>query len=74
LRAGLLVRYLPPVAASALVLAYADLNRLRQTAAGRYVLHHMPDGAVAVRFAGDTLMPAAGCWYGSQISNCGHWA
>lgn len=74
LRAGLLVRYLPPVAASALVLAYADLDRLRQTAAGRYVLHHMPDGAVAVRFAGDTLMAAAGCRYGSQISNCGHWA
>src|SRR5215469_15855957 len=43
--AGILARYLPPMAASALVLAFADLDGLRQTAAGRYVLEHMPDGA-----------------------------
>lgn len=60
LLAGLLIRYLPPMVASGLVLAFADLDRLRQTAGGRYVLGHMPDGAVAIRFAGDTLMAAAG--------------
>ena len=57
--AGLLVRYVPPMVASALVLGFADLDRLRGAPAGRYVLRHMPDGAVAVRFAGDTLMALA---------------
>ncbi len=59
LLAGLLIRYLPPMLASALVLACADLDRLRQTPAGRYALHHMPDGAVGIRFAGDAVMAAA---------------
>lgn len=57
--AGLLIRYLPPMAASALVLAMADLDRLRDTSAGRYAVRHMPDGAVAARMAGDTVMAAA---------------
>jgi hypothetical protein len=57
--AGVLARYVPPMVASALVLSFADPDRLRPTPAGRYVLRHMPDGAVAVRFAGDTLMALA---------------
>ena len=57
--AGLLIRYLPPMAASALVLAVADLDRLRDTPTGRYAIRHMPDGAVAARMAGDTLIAAA---------------
>ena len=57
--AGLLIRYLPPMAASALVLAMADLDRLRDTPAGRYVIRHMPSSAVVARMAGDTVVAAA---------------
>jgi len=34
---------------------------LRETAAGRYLLAHMPPSAVAVRLAGDVVM-AVGSW------------
>lgn len=66
LLAGLMIRYVPPMIASALVLAFADLDRLRYTAAGAYAVRHMPDGAVAIRFAGDTLMAAAS-WRRSRL-------
>lgn len=61
LAAGLLSRYLLPVAGSALVLRYADLERLRYTSRARYVLEHMPPSSTAVRLAGDTVM-AVGAW------------
>jgi hypothetical protein len=61
LRAGLLSRYLLPVIGSALVIRFADLDRLRYTARGRYVLEHMPPASTAMRLGGDTLM-AIGAW------------
>ncbi len=61
LGAGLLSRYLLPVAGSALVVRFADLERLRHTSQGTYVLEHMPPSSMAVRLAGDTLM-AVGAW------------
>src|SRR5260370_38367315 len=61
LAAGLASRYLLPIAASALVLSFADLDRLRNTKRGRYVLHHMPPPSTALRLCGDTLM-AVGSW------------
>jgi hypothetical protein len=59
--AGLVVRYAPPVVASALVLWLADLDRLAGSSAGRYVRAHMPPQAAAVRLAGDSLM-GLGAW------------
>jgi hypothetical protein len=61
LRAGLLSRYLLPVIGSALVIRFADLDRLRYTARGRYVLEHMPPASTALRLGGDTIM-AIGAW------------
>jgi hypothetical protein len=61
LRAGLLVRYLSPPIGSALVLGFADIDRLTSTTRARYVLDHMPPAMVAIRLAGDTLM-AIGAW------------
>lgn len=61
LGAGVLSRYLLPVAGSALVLRFADLERIRNTGQGRYVLGHMPPSSTAVRLAGDTVM-AVGAW------------
>jgi len=61
LGAGLLSRYLLPVAGSVVVLRFADLERLRHTRRGRYVLEHMSTSSMALRLAGDTLM-AVGAW------------
>jgi hypothetical protein len=61
LGAGLVSRYLLPVVGSALVLGFADLEGLRSTPRGRYVLEHMPPASTALRLGGDTLM-AAGAW------------
>ena len=61
LAAGLVSRYLLPVIGSALVLRFADVNRLRNTARGEYVLQHMPPASTALRLGGDTLM-ALGAW------------
>ena len=49
-----------PVVASALV-THGDCSWLKGTAAGRYVLAHMPPWAQAVRLGGAALM-ACGGW------------
>ena len=59
--AGLASRYLLPVVGSALVLSFADLDRLSNTKRGQYVLRHMPPASTALRLGGDTLM-AVGSW------------
>jgi hypothetical protein len=46
----------------AIVLSSADVERLRDAAAGRYVLAYMSPAAMAVRLAGDVVM-ALGSWY-----------
>src|SRR5260370_31228863 len=56
LAAGLASRYLLPIAGSVLVLSFGDLDRLRNTKRGPYVLHHMPTASTALRLGGDTLM------------------
>src|SRR5260370_5545694 len=56
LAAGLASRYLLPIAGSALVLSFADLDRLTTTKRGQYVIHHMPPASTALRLGGDTLM------------------
>ncbi len=61
LAAGIVSRYLLPVLGSALVLRFADVESLRDTPRGRYVLEHMPPASTALRLGGDTLM-AAGAW------------
>lgn len=58
---GLLSRYVPPIVGSALVLNFADLDSLRDTPRGRYVLEHMPPASTALRLIGDTVT-AIGAW------------
>src|SRR5262249_27584260 len=55
-KAGIAVRVLLPLAGSAAVLRFADLDALARTGRGRYVLAHMPPSAQGVRLAGDGLM------------------
>jgi hypothetical protein len=61
LSGGLASRYLLPIVGSALVLGFADLDRLRTTSRARYVLEHMPPASTALRLGGDTVM-AVGAW------------
>jgi hypothetical protein len=55
------VHYLSPVIGSLVVLRFADIDRLAQRSAGRYVLQHMPPWMVAIRLAGDTVT-VIGAW------------
>src|SRR5260370_29127638 len=55
LAAGLASRYLLPIAGSALVLGFADLDRLRNTKRGQYVLCHMPPASTSLRLGADPL-------------------
>lgn len=61
LGAGLLVRLGLPIAGPAIVLSFADVERLRGTPAGDYVLAHVPPSAMAGRLGGDVVM-AIGAW------------
>jgi hypothetical protein len=61
LGAAIASRYFLPVAGSALVLRFADLEALKETPRGRYVLEHMTPATTALRLAGDTMM-AVGAW------------
>jgi hypothetical protein len=58
---GLAVRIGLPVLGSSVVLARGDIERLRDSRAGRYVVTNMPRQAVAIRMAGDVVM-AVGAW------------
>lgn len=55
-KAAIAVRVLLPLAGSAAVLRFADLDALARTGRGRYVLAHMPPTAQGVRLAGDAAM------------------
>ncbi len=60
--AGLVVRLVPAVVATAVLMRQTDdLDRLRASAAGRYVRDHMTPQAQAVRALGDVLT-AIGAW------------
>ena len=60
--AGLLVHFVPPAVASALVIRRtAELERLRVSPAGRYVRSEMTPPMVALRIIGDGLT-VVGAW------------
>jgi hypothetical protein len=69
LGAGLPVRLGLPVFGSAVVLGFGEVETLRDSAAGRYVLANMPPSAVAVRLGGDVIM-AFGAWRRSPRLMC----
>jgi hypothetical protein len=70
LAAGLLVRFGLAIIGSSLVLSFANVERLRSSPAGAYVLAHMLPEAMAVRLAGDDLM-AVGAWRHSPSAGRG---
>ncbi len=59
---GLVVRLVPPVVASAILMERtSDLVRTRDAAAGEDLRHHMSPGAQSVRALGD-VATAVGAW------------
>lgn len=59
---GLLVGLAPAPVASALVIRFADLDRLADSAFGRYIVRYMTPAAQAVRLLGAAVFWAA-AWY-----------
>jgi hypothetical protein len=58
---AIFARYLTPLVGSALVMNFADLDALKYSPRGRYVLEHMPPATTAIRLGGDLVM-AIGSW------------
>jgi hypothetical protein len=58
---GLATHILPPILASALVIALTDLEPLKASRLGRYIGRHMTRPVEATRLAGDLVM-VAGAW------------
>jgi hypothetical protein len=59
---AVVVGFVPPLVASALVLGLADLDRLKRSAFGRYVALHMTHTMEAVRLAGLAIF-WLGAWF-----------
>jgi hypothetical protein len=64
---GLLVLLVPPPLASLLIVRFADVERLKRSAFGRYIEHYMTRAAEAVRLIGMVIM-AAGAWFHSPVA------
>jgi hypothetical protein len=64
--AGLVVLFVPPVIASALIIRLADLESYKQSAFGRYILTYMTPLVVLVRILG-TVVTHIGAWYRKPV-------
>src|SRR5260370_36906143 len=60
--AGLVVIFVPPILASALIIRLANLETYKQSAFGRYVRLNITPPVVLVRVLG-TLMTQSGAWH-----------
>lgn len=62
LAVGLIAHFVPPIAASALMVAFGSFEAQKRSTLGRYVSRHMTRGVEATRFLGDIVM-VLGAWY-----------
>jgi hypothetical protein len=61
---GLVTHFVPPIVASALLLAFGDFERQKASGLGRYVAWHMTRTIEAIRLSGDIVM-VFGAWFRS---------
>ena len=59
---GLATHFLPPIAASLLLIRYANFEAYKNSKAGAYLRRHMTEPVQTVRFVGDLAM-VFGAWF-----------
>ena len=64
---GLIILFVPSIVITAILVAYADLEKLRMSAFGRYIGLYMSALMQAIRFAGMFIM-VLGAWYHSPLT------
>jgi hypothetical protein len=62
LTVGFALHYLPPIAVSALLMRFAELEQYRNSSFGRYVASHMTRTIELLRLFGD-FVTIIGAWY-----------
>jgi len=63
---GLLTHFAPPILATILVIRFADLEKLKNSKVGTYLLHNMTRPVEALRLAADIAMIFA-AWFHSPL-------
>ena len=64
--AGLIVAFVPPMIASALIIKWVDLEAYKQSAFGSYIHAYMTPFVVVVRLLG-TVVTHLGAWYRKPV-------
>lgn len=59
---GVATHFIPPIAASAVLILCGDFEAIKTSRAGAYLQRHMSRTIEAIRFAGDTVM-VLGAWF-----------
>lgn len=59
---GLATHFVPPIAASVVLILFGDFEAIKSSRSGIYLQRHMTRRIVAIRFAGDILM-VLGAWF-----------
>src|SRR5215471_17669778 len=59
---GLATHFVPPIAASLILIRCSDLEAIKRSKAGRYLQRYMTRTVEGIRFAGDVVM-VFGAWF-----------
>ena len=59
---GLATHFVPPIAASLILICYVDFEAIKRSKAGTYLRRHMTRTVEGIRFAGDIVM-VFGAWF-----------
>jgi hypothetical protein len=59
---GLATHFVPPIAASLILICGGDLETIKRSKAGKYLQRHMTRTVEGIRFAGDIVM-VFGAWF-----------
>ena len=60
---GLATHFVPPIAASLILICYADFEAIERSKAGSYLRRHMSRTLEGIRFAGDMVMVIGACFH-----------
>ena len=63
---GLTTHFVPPIAASLILICCADFETIKRSKAGKYLQRHMTRTVEGIRFAGDVVM-VFGAWFHQPV-------